>query len=172
MCIGGEVEHHKALPLPTREKQSTGVLCSRARGIYRHLIGPGSWHEPGLKGSLWSRFKPPTGTNGGGLGVRPIGLGSSHQPGPKGPDEPGLMPPWGPAGPWPHEPGPVPPWVPVLDWTGTNGLTRPEPKPSFLLVYIQFWAVGCTVRFLYSWFLLDAHSREFSSSWTFFKIRE
>ena len=70
MCIGGELEHHKALPLPAREKQSTGVLCSRARGIYRHLIGPGSWHEPGLKGSLWSRLKPPTGT------------GSSHQPGP------------------------------------------------------------------------------------------
>ena len=47
MCIGGEVEHHKALPSPAREKQSTGVLCSRARGIYRHLISPSSSHQPG-----------------------------------------------------------------------------------------------------------------------------
>ena len=82
MCIGGELVHPNALPSPAREKQSTGVLCSRARGIYRHLIGPGSWHEPRLKGSLWSRFKPPTGTNGGGPGARPIGPGSSHEPGP------------------------------------------------------------------------------------------
>ena len=64
MCIGGELEHHKALPSPAREKQSTGVLCSRARGIYRHLIGPGSWHEPVLNPGLLSRFMPRTGTNG------------------------------------------------------------------------------------------------------------
>ena len=134
MCIGGELEHHKALPSPAREKESTGVLCSRARSIYRHLIGPGSWPEPGLKGSLWSRFKPPTGTNGGGPGARPIGPGPSHQPGPKGPDEPGPMPPRGPAGPWPHEPGPMGPWIPVRDRTGTNGLTRPKRMPCFLLV--------------------------------------
>ena len=31
MCIGGELEHHKALSPSAREKQSTGVLCSRAR---------------------------------------------------------------------------------------------------------------------------------------------
>ena len=115
MCIGGELEHHKALPSPAREKQSTGVLCSRARGIYRHLIGPGSWHEPGLKGSLWSRFKPPTGNNGGGPGARPIGPGSSHQPGPKGPDELGPMAHVARPAPWAHEPGPMPTLVPVLD---------------------------------------------------------
>ena len=73
------------------------------------FIGPGSWLEPGLKDTLWSRFKTPTGTNGGGPGARSNGPGSSHQPGPKGPDEPGPMPPRGPAGPWPHEPGPGPP---------------------------------------------------------------
>ena len=40
MCIGGELEHHKALPSPARKKQSTqssGVLCSRAAGIYSHI---------------------------------------------------------------------------------------------------------------------------------------
>ena len=58
-----------------------------------HPFSPGSFHQPGLKGCFWSRFKPPTGTNGDGPGARPIGPGSSHQPGPKGPDEPGPMPP-------------------------------------------------------------------------------
>ena len=120
MCIGGDLEHHKALSPSAREKQSTGVLYSRARGIYRHLIGPGRWHEPGLKGSLWSRFKPPAGTNGGGPGARPIGPGSSHLPGPKGPDEPGPMAHVARPVPGAHEPGPMPPWVlvaldPVLD---------------------------------------------------------
>ena len=79
------------------------------------LIGPDSWHEPALKGSLWSRFKPPTGTNGGGPGARPIGPGSSHQPGPKGPDEPGPMAHVARPAPWAHEPGPMPTLVPVLD---------------------------------------------------------
>ena len=79
------------------------------------LIGPGSWHELGLKGSLWSRFKPPTGTNGGGPGARPIGPGSSHQPEPKGPDEPGQMAHVARPAPGAHEPGPMPPLVPVLD---------------------------------------------------------
>ena len=134
MCIGGELEHHKALPSPDREKQSSGVLCSRARGIYRHLNGPGSWHEPGIKGILLSRFKPPTGTNGGGPGARPIGPGSSHQPGPKGPDEPGPMAHVARPAPWAHEPGQMPPLVPVHGRTGTNGLARPERKPLFLLV--------------------------------------
>ena len=58
-------------------------------------FSPGWWHDPGLKVALWSRFRPPTGTNGGGPGARPIGPGSSHQPGPKGPDEPGPMSPRG-----------------------------------------------------------------------------
>ena len=60
MCIGGELEHHKALSPSARKNRA---LCSAlARGgIYRHLIGPGWSHEPGLKGSLWSRFKPRTG---------------------------------------------------------------------------------------------------------------
>ena len=91
VCKGGELEHHKALPSPATKNRALGVLCSRARGRYRQLIGPGSCHEPGLKGSLWSRFMPPTGTNDGGPGASPIGPGSSHQPGPKGPDEPGPM---------------------------------------------------------------------------------
>ena len=47
MCMGGELENQKALPSPARKKQSSGVLCSRARGIYSHIIGPGSSHEPG-----------------------------------------------------------------------------------------------------------------------------
>ena len=89
VCIGGELEHHKALSSPATKNRVVRVLCSR--GIYRQKIGPGSWLEPGLKGSLWSRFRPPTGTNGGGPGARHIGPGSFHQPGPKGPDEPGPM---------------------------------------------------------------------------------
>ena len=115
VCIGGELEHHKALPSPATKNRALGVLCSRARGIYRQLIGPGSWVEPGLKGSLWSRFKPPTGTNGGGPGARPIGPGSSDQPGPKGPDELGPMAHVARPAPGAHEPGPMPPLVPVMD---------------------------------------------------------
>ena len=84
VCIGGELEHHKALSSPATKNRAVRVLCMRARGIYRQLVGPGSWLEPGLKGSLlvpvqatnrdqwwWarseahsSRFIPPTGTNG------------------------------------------------------------------------------------------------------------
>ena len=78
-------------------------------------FSPGWWHEPGLKGSLWSRFKPPTGTNGGGPGARPIGPGSTHQPGPKGPDKPGPMTHVARLAPWAHEPGPMPTLVPVLE---------------------------------------------------------
>ena len=52
MCIRGELEHHKALSSPARKKQSSGVLCSRARGIYSEIIGPGSFLEPGLKTTL------------------------------------------------------------------------------------------------------------------------
>ena len=134
MCIGGELEHHKALPSPATKNRPLGVLCSRARGRYRQLIGPGSCHEPGLKGSLWSRFTTPTGTNGCGPGARPIGRGSCQEPGQMGPDEPGPMPtrPW--PAPWAHEPGQMPPLVPVRGRTGTNGLARPERKPLFLLV--------------------------------------
>ena len=77
-------------------------------------FSPGWWLEPGLKVSLWSRFKPPTGTNGGGLGARRVGPGSSNQPGPKGPDEPGPMAHVARQAPGAHEPGPMPPLVPVL----------------------------------------------------------
>ena len=64
MCIGGELEHHKALPSPARKTEQCAVLCLlEGGGIYRHLIGPGSWMEPGLKDPLWSRFQPQTGTN-------------------------------------------------------------------------------------------------------------
>ena len=79
------------------------------------LIGPGSWHEPGLKGSLWSRFIPPTGTNDGGPGARHIGPGSSRQPGPKGPYKSGPMVHVARPAPGAQEPGPMPPLVPVLD---------------------------------------------------------
>ena len=81
VCIGDELEHHKALSSPARKYGAVGVLCSQVRGIYRQLIGPSSWHEPGLKGSLWSRFNPPTGSNDGGPGERPIGPGSCLEPG-------------------------------------------------------------------------------------------
>ena len=120
MCIGGELEHHKALSPSARKNRAVCSALTRG-GIYRHLIGPRWWHEPGLKGSLWSRFKPPTGTNGGGPGARPIGPGSSHQPGPKGPDEPGPM-------------AHVAALLSVLgenivdkERTGINGITRAEP---------------------------------------------
>ena len=63
VCIGGELEHHQALSPSARKNRAVCFALTRG-GIYRHLIGPGSWHEPGLKGSLWSRVKPPTGTNG------------------------------------------------------------------------------------------------------------
>src|SRR4051812_46363093 len=63
MCIGGELEHQKALPLSSRKKQSTsGVICSLARGIYSQIIGPESWLEPVLKATLSFRFQPRTGT--------------------------------------------------------------------------------------------------------------
>ena len=45
VCIGGELEHHKALPSPATKNRALGVLCSQGR--YRQLIGPGSCHEPG-----------------------------------------------------------------------------------------------------------------------------
>ena len=136
VCIGGELEHHQALSPSTAIKNR--ALCSALKrgGIYRHLIGPEWWHEPGLKGSLWSRFKPTTGTNSGGPGARPIGPGPSHQPGPKGPDEPGPMARVARPAPGAHEPGLLPPLVLVLDGTGTNGLTRPGPLPPFLLVVV------------------------------------
>ena len=113
VCIGGELEQHKALSSPATKNRAVRVLCSR--GIYRQLIGPGSWLEPGLKGSLWSRFRPPTGTNGGGPGARPIGPGSFLELGLKGPDELGPMAHEARQAPWPHEPGPMGPWVPVRD---------------------------------------------------------
>ena len=137
VCIGGELEHHQALS-PSAARKNRAVCSALTRGgIYRNLIGPGWWHEPGLKGSLWSRFRPPTGTNGGGPGARHIGPGSSHQPGPKGPDEPGPMAHVARPDPGAHEPGPMPPWVPVLDCTWTNRLTRPGPFPPFLLVMLD-----------------------------------
>ena len=78
-------------------------------------FSPGWWNGPGLMVVLWSRFRPPTGTNGGGPGARAIGPGSSHQPGPIGPDEPGPMAHVARPAPGAHEPGPMPPLVPVLD---------------------------------------------------------
>ena len=72
VCIGGELEHHKALPSPAMKNRALGVLCSRARGRYRQLIGPGSFHEPGLKGSLWSRFMFEPRLMGGGISNDPL----------------------------------------------------------------------------------------------------
>ena len=115
LCIGGELEHHKALPSPARKTELCGVLCSLAGGIYRHLIAPGSWLEPGLKDPLWSRFQPRTGTNGCGPGARRIGPGSCLEPGPKVSDEPGPMAHEARPAPRPHEPGPMPPLVPVRE---------------------------------------------------------
>jgi hypothetical protein len=116
MCIGGELEHHKALPRPAKKTEhSTALLAGKGRGIYRLLIGPGSWLEPGLKDTLWSRFQPRTGTNGCGPGARPIGPGSCLEPGPKGSYEPGPMAPEARPAPWPHEPGLMPPLVPVRE---------------------------------------------------------
>ena len=60
VCIGGELEHHKALPSPAREKQSTGVLCSRARVyIGTSLVPVGGmnrdyWAEPAWTIALFS----------------------------------------------------------------------------------------------------------------------
>ena len=99
MCIGGELEHHKALSSPATKNRAVGVLCSRARGIYRQFIGPGSWLEPGLKGkplvlvqatnrdqwwwarskAHWSRFVPPIGTK------RSRRTGTNGPRGPAGP---------------------------------------------------------------------------------------
>ena len=78
MCIGGELEHPMPSPSPASKKQST-VECSARRrwGIYRQLIGPDSWLEPGLKAILLSRFLPRTGTSGCGPGAMPIGRGSA-----------------------------------------------------------------------------------------------
>src|SRR4051812_31255520 len=72
MCIGGELEHHKPLSSPAQKNRA--LECSTlARGGYiGSTIGPGSWHEPGLNGSLWSRFMPRTGTNGGGQEPGPL----------------------------------------------------------------------------------------------------
>ena len=113
MCIGGELEHHKALPRPAKKKQSSALLCSRSGGIYRPSIGPGLWTEPGVKDNIWSRFQPKTGTNCCGPGARHIRPSSCLERGPKGPDEPGPMAHEARPAPWPHESGPKPPWVPV-----------------------------------------------------------
>ena len=48
MCIGGELEHPNALPSPASKKQSTVECSARWRwAIYRQIICPGSWLEPG-----------------------------------------------------------------------------------------------------------------------------
>ena len=47
MCIGGELEHHKALTRPSRKTEHSIALLAAGKGLYRPLIGPGSWLEPG-----------------------------------------------------------------------------------------------------------------------------
>ena len=134
MCIGGELEHPNALSSPARKNRALWSALLRRRGIYRQLICPGSWLEPGLKPSLLSRFEPRTGTNVCGPGARPIGPGSCLEPGQMGPDEPGPKPTRPRPATWAHEPGRMHPLVPVRIRTGTNGLARPERNPLFLLV--------------------------------------
>ena len=91
MCYGGELEHHKTPLAGKRKIEHWSALLASEEVYIGSTIGPGSWHEPGLTGSHWSRFMAPTEINSGGPGARSIGPGSSHQPGPKGPDEPGPM---------------------------------------------------------------------------------
>ena len=50
MCIGGELEHPNALPSPARKNRALWSALLWRWGIYRKHIGPGSWHQPGLKG--------------------------------------------------------------------------------------------------------------------------
>ena len=133
-CIRGELEHPNALPRRPAKNRALWSALLRRLGIYRQLICPGSWLEPGLKAILLSRFLPQTGTNGCGPGARPIDPGSCQEPGQMGPDEPGPMRTRPRPATWAHEPGQMPPLVPVGGRTGTNGLARPERKPLFLLV--------------------------------------
>ena len=91
------------------ERPSVGEVGLNSDRNEDQPFSPGWRHEPGLMGCLWSRFKPPTGTNGGGPGARPIGPGSYQEPGPNGPDEPGPMPHEARPPPWAHEPGRMPP---------------------------------------------------------------
>ena len=49
MCIGGELEHPNALPSPARKNRALWSALLWRWGIYRELIGPGWWHQPGLK---------------------------------------------------------------------------------------------------------------------------
>ena len=101
VCIEGELEHHKAFP--SLVKKNIAVCSARRQeGIYKHIIGPGSWLEPVLKTTLWSRFKPPTGTN----------------------DEARQAP-------WPHEPGPMPHVSRFVTEPGLMGLSSPNENPIF-----------------------------------------
>ena len=82
VCIGGELEHHQALS-PSAARKNRAVCSALMRGgIYRHLIGPGWWHKPGLMGSPWSRF------------VWTFGPGWWDEPGPMSlaPGQPSLVP--------------------------------------------------------------------------------
>ena len=64
MCIGGELEHHKALPSPSRKNRAvwsallagewvyigTSLVPDRGMNRYqREACGPGSSHQPGPK---------------------------------------------------------------------------------------------------------------------------
>ena len=126
MCIGGELEHPNALPLTARKNRALWSALLRRWGIYRQVIGPGSWHESGLKPPLLSRFKPQTGTNGCGPAARTIGPGSWLGPVQMVPHEPGPMPTRPRPAPWAHEPGLIPTIGPGSRRTGTNGLARAE----------------------------------------------
>ena len=53
MCIGGELEHPNALPSPARKNRALWSALLWRWGIYRQLIGPGSWPVRGeLCGAL------------------------------------------------------------------------------------------------------------------------
>ena len=49
MCIGGELEHPNALPSLARKNIALWSALLWRWGIYRELIRPGWWHQPGLK---------------------------------------------------------------------------------------------------------------------------
>jgi hypothetical protein len=133
-------------PTAGHKNRAVALLAGRGGGIYRPLFNPGWCLKPGLTDTLWSRFQPPTGTNGAGHGARPFGPGSCLEPGPKGSDEPWPMAPEARPAPWPHEPVLMPPLVPVRRWTGINALFRPGPKPCFLLVLLNNKVVYAFLR--------------------------
>ena len=106
MCIGGELEHHKALPSPARKNRALWSALLRRWGIYRQLICPGSWQEPELNPPFCtgSRHEPVPMAMGRAPGPLVTGTNGSRRTGTNAHEAP--------AGPWAHEPGLMPPMGP------------------------------------------------------------